>query len=196
MGKIKRGIRYILRPPTKLATCAVISAVAIVVLGFFASVNAFVAFTNTSEFCASCHSIAPAVEEWRESSHYANAHGVRAECADCHVPDTLGATLAAKVRAINDIYHHFAGTIDTPEKFEERRPVLAQRVWDAMEADDSLACRSCHSWDSMDLAQQSGRGGRNHREAMEEGKTCISCHQGVVHKLPGEDEDPGFDLGL
>jgi len=47
--------------------------------------------TNTTEFCTSCHSMQWVKEEWMESVHYKNASGVRAECADCHVPHSLGA---------------------------------------------------------------------------------------------------------
>ena len=46
--------------------------------------------TNTTEFCTSCHSMQWVKEEWMESVHYKNASGVRAECADCHVPHSLG----------------------------------------------------------------------------------------------------------
>jgi len=53
-----------------------------------------------------------------------------------------------------------------------------------MERTDSATCRSCHAWESMDLDAQDRIGKRKHRSAMEEGRTCIECHKGLVHKRP------------
>ncbi|MCR6678642.1 NapC/NirT family cytochrome c, partial [Escherichia marmotae] len=45
--------------------------------------------TCNTEFCVSCHSMTPVYDEYKESSHFQNASGVRAECDDCHVPSDL-----------------------------------------------------------------------------------------------------------
>ncbi|MGL5282989.1 MAG: NapC/NirT family cytochrome c, partial [Plesiomonas shigelloides] len=42
--------------------------------------------TSTTEFCVSCHSMTPVYEEYKQSVHFKNAAGVRAECHDCHIP--------------------------------------------------------------------------------------------------------------
>ena len=42
--------------------------------------------TSTPGFCASCHEIQFAVNTWKTSTHANNAHGVVADCMDCHLP--------------------------------------------------------------------------------------------------------------
>jgi cytochrome c-type protein NapC len=36
----------------------------------------------------------------------------------------------------------------------------------------------------MDFTQQENRAAQNHQKALDEGKTCIDCHQGIAHELP------------
>ena len=141
--------------------------------------------TNSTEFCISCHSMQETVyREYKTSVHYANPSGVRVGCPDCHVPKPLGPKLVAKIRASKDVWHEMLGTIDTPEKFEAHRWRMASAVWAMLEDTDSATCRSCHSWQAMNLEEQDRIGRRRHRSAMDEGKTCIECHKGLVHKLP------------
>ena len=50
---------------------------------------------------------------------------------------------------------------------------------------DSLECRNCHQYDSMDLTRQSPRAGQIHQQYLGTGqKTCIDCHKGIAHHLP------------
>ena len=140
--------------------------------------------TNSQEFCVSCHSMQIVWDEHRASAHYANASGVMASCADCHVPESLGPLLWAKAVAAKDVYHELAGTIDTPEKFEARRWRLASAVWRKMEANDSRECRSCHTFTHMDYEAQGRKTARRHQRAERDGKTCIECHKGVAHVEP------------
>lgn len=157
---------------------------------FWGGFNTFVEYTNTLEFCVSCHEMRDTVyPEYQESKHYANASGVRVVCADCHVPRSWGAKIARKIRASNELYHKLIGTIDTREKFEAKRLQLAENVWRSMEASDSRECRNCHSFDAMNFHDQSRRGGKKMKDAMEKGQTCIECHKGVAHKLPPEYEE-------
>ncbi|GAB4357442.1 MAG: hypothetical protein Kow006_25260 [Gammaproteobacteria bacterium] len=143
--------------------------------------------TNTTEFCISCHEMRDTVyQEYKESVHFKNSAGVRAGCPDCHVPKQFVPKMIAKVRAVKDVWHTLLGTIDTPEKFNAYRWKMANAVWDKMKATDSSTCRSCHSWDSMDLEEQDKLGRRKHKSAQEEGKTCIDCHKGLVHEYPEE----------
>lgn len=143
------------------------------------------AYTSTTEFCISCHEMEENVyKEYKLSYHYNNRTGVRVECKDCHVPKEPLDLAWAKIRALKDVYHHFLGTIDTPEKFEEHRLQMAQAVWDRMEANGSRECRNCHAFEAMEFWEQGRRAQREHPVAMEEGKTCIDCHKGIVHNLP------------
>ncbi|HCO78214.1 MAG: NapC/NirT family cytochrome c [Hydrogenophilus thermoluteolus] len=152
------------------------------------AVNAFFEYTNTTEFCTSCHTMQWNKAEWMETVHYKNRVGVKAECADCHVPKEFFPKVAAKIIAVKDIYHHLIGTIDTKEKFEAHRWTMANRVWEKMKATDSRECRTCHEFADMDLTEQGRSARRKHEAAAMEGKTCIECHQGIAHSLPKEPE--------
>ncbi|WP_245593459.1 NapC/NirT family cytochrome c [Azospirillum halopraeferens] len=152
---------------------------------FLGGFHAFSDYTNRLEFCISCHEMESGpYAEYAKTIHFNNRTGVRAECADCHVPKEFGPKLVAKVVAAKDVYHWLLGTIDTKEKFEARRLQMAQRVWGQMEASGSQTCRSCHDFRAMDLEEQGRRARARHPVAMEEGKHCINCHKGIVHELP------------
>ena len=143
------------------------------------------AYTNRTEFCISCHEMEEHVyKEYKISYHYKNRTGSRAECADCHVPKEFFPKLKAKIIAVKDVYHHFMGTIDTTEKFEEHRLEMAKRVWAQMDANESKACRNCHAFEAMEMFEQGRRARSKHPEAIKEGQHCIDCHKGIVHNLP------------
>ena len=157
---------------------------------FTAVFSVGLSYTNTTEFCTSCHSMKINLKEYKETPHYRNASGVRATCADCHVPKEFGPKIVAKVLAYKDVLHEILGTIDTKEKFEAHRWEMANRVWAKMKATDSRECRTCHTWDSMDLSEQDKSARRRHGRAPDEGKTCIDCHKGVAHEEPDEPDEP------
>ncbi len=158
--------------------------------GAFAGLfNAGMAYTNTTEFCVSCHTMEINYREYQESLHYKNQSGVQATCADCHVPKPFVPKMITKVIAAKDVYHHILGTIDTPERFEAHRWDMARRVWDKMRRSDSRECRSCHEFDHMDLSEQDRSARSRHARAEEKGQTCIDCHTGVVHDEPVEPDD-------
>jgi cytochrome c-type protein NapC len=141
--------------------------------------------TNTETFCISCHEMRENVyREYQKTIHYNNRSGVRAICTDCHVPKEWIHKVIRKIRATNELYHHFMGSISTREKFEAKRLQLAQSVWQDMKSTDSRECRNCHSIEFMDLTKQENRSSRRHQDALKEGKTCIDCHKGVAHELP------------
>jgi len=157
---------------------------------FWGGFNTFMEYTNTLEFCISCHEMRDTVyEEYKTSVHYSNPSGVRAICSDCHVPKAWGPKLVRKIQASNELLHKVLGTIDTPEKFEEHRLELAQRVWATMEANDSRECRNCHSFDAMHWEKQRRRSSEKMQEAVKKGQTCIECHKGIAHKRPKQERD-------
>ncbi|WP_029134340.1 NapC/NirT family cytochrome c [Sedimenticola selenatireducens] len=150
--------------------------------------------TNTEQFCISCHEMEENVyQELQDTIHFTNRTGVRATCPDCHVPKDWVHKVVRKIKASNELYHKFMGTIDTPEKFEAKRLQLAQNVWKAMKDTDSRECRNCHNFDSMDFTRQESRSADSHDEAIEKGYTCIDCHKGIAHSLP-EGYDPAEDM--
>ena len=92
---------------------------------FWGGFHTVVEATNSMEFCTSCHEMDQVYEEYQQSVHYKNAAGVRAICSDCHVPKPWWPKMVRKVQATNELYHKFVGSIDTKQKFEEKRLQLA-----------------------------------------------------------------------
>jgi cytochrome c-type protein NapC len=93
------------------------------------------------------------------------------------------------------VLHKILGSIDTPEKFNAKRLVLAQHEWDRMKANDSQECRNCHNFDYMDYSEQGRRASTRHQHAWQDGKTCIDCHKGIAHTLPPIEQAIGAEKG-
>ncbi|MGQ0384396.1 MAG: NapC/NirT family cytochrome c [Gammaproteobacteria bacterium] len=189
--RIRKAWRWLWRPHARFASGSLLLigvAMAAIVWGGF---NAALHYSNTLGFCTSCHEMREFVyAEYRETAHYRSASGVRAICSDCHVPKAFLPKLLRKIKAtFNEVPKHLLGTIDTREKFESRRAVLAGHVWEEMKANDSRECRACHDRDAMKLEGQKPRARGQHEEALASGETCIECHQGVAHRLPPMPED-------
>jgi cytochrome c-type protein NapC len=143
------------------------------------------AWTNTERFCISCHEMRDNVyAEFKDTIHDKNRSGVRAICADCHVPREPIPMLVRKVEATFELYGKIVGVIDTKEKFEARRYEMAKRVWTRMKKTDSLECRNCHIETAMSTELQSEKAKSRHARGKTEGKTCIDCHFGIAHKEP------------
>ncbi|MBL8333269.1 MAG: NapC/NirT family cytochrome c [Rubrivivax sp.] len=159
---------------------------------FWGGFNTAMEWTNTEKFCISCHEMKNNVyEEYRNTIHYQNRTGVRAVCSDCHVPKEWVPKIVRKIQASRELYGKVTGSIDTPEKFEAKRHVLAEREWARMKANDSLECRNCHNFVYMDYAEQNQRSANTHQKALNAGQTCIDCHKGVAHKLPEVEQHIG-----
>lgn len=171
---------------TSLGAAALFVIVGIVFWGGFHTV---LEVTNQQWFCTSCHEMTWVTEEWSERVHSSNRSGVLTTCADCHVPREWGPKMIRKIEASRELWGKLVGTINTEEKFEAKRLVLAERVWSSMLRTDSRECRNCHEWQGMDLEAQDQRAARTHVRAFEEGRTCIQCHQGIAHELPEDWED-------
>lgn len=156
--------------------------------------------TSTTEFCVSCHTMEKPLHEYQGSVHFSNSKGIRAECADCHIPHQPVDYLITKIKASKDIYHEYVtGKIDTEEKYEEHRLEMAQRVWSDLKANDSATCRSCHSFNAMEFYDQPKGAREMHISAQKDGQTCIDCHKGVAHLAPQQKLDTSefdhlFDL--
>src|SRR5918993_4515090 len=119
---------------------------------FWGGFNTALEATNTETFCTGCHEMRDNVfEELKTTIHYNNRSGVRATCPDCHVPHEWTDKIARKMQASKEVWGKLFGRINTREKFLEHRWELAQHEWARLEANDSLECRNCHDYDSMDL---------------------------------------------
>jgi len=182
---IRRSWVSLRRPSTRYSLGAVLIVGFVSGIIFWGGFNTAMELTNTEEFCISCHEMEDNVyEEYKETIHYSNRTGVRATCPDCHVPKEWVHKVVRKIQASNELWHKALGTINTREKFEAKRLQLAQNVWRAMKNTDSRECRNCHDYDSMDFVEQGRRAIKQHSEGLDEGKTCIDCHQGIAHELP------------
>ena len=164
----------------------------LLIAGFFSGIVFWGGFhwaleaTNNEEFCISCHEMRDNVyAEYQGTVHQNNSSGVRATCPDCHVPKEWEHKIVRKIKATRELYGHFiTKSISTPEKFQEHRIVLASNEWARMKKTDSRECRNCHNFDFMDFTQQENRAAASHQTALDEGMTCIDCHQGIAHELP------------
>ena len=150
---------------------------------FWGAFNTAMEFTNTEKFCVGCHQ--NVLAELKPTIHYTNRSGVRAICSSCHVPHDWTDKIARKMQASKEVWAFVFGTINTQEKFLDRRLELAKHEWARLKANNSLECRNCHNFDSMDFTRQSERAQARHSTALASGeKTCIDCHKGIAHHLP------------
>ncbi|MBI4755556.1 MAG: NapC/NirT family cytochrome c [Betaproteobacteria bacterium] len=174
------------RPPNcSLRSLLVVGIVAGIAI--WGGLNMAMEYTNRAEFCTSCHEMTIPYEELKKTVHYKNRSGTTVHCSDCHVASSKTPTdymfkSFQKLMAARDVIGHIKGTVDTPEKFDEHRLTMAKRVWERMKERDSKECRNCHSFDTMDTTKQKDRSAVKHEGAIEDGKTCIDCHKGIVHK--------------
>lgn len=172
----------------------------VLVGGFLAGFLFFVAFhfgmsaTNSMDLCISCHEMEGVYQEYTRSKHYTNRSGVRADCADCHVPhgksfsDWIAKFMIKMEIGLKDIYHHTVGTYPDQAAFEKERWTLAQSVLASMRSRDSKECRACHAFESMNFDDQFKTASKQHQKTLEKGdKTCVDCHAGIAHVFP---EDP------
>lgn len=184
-----RACEVLRRPSARYPLAALLLGGFVAGIAFSGGFNTAMEMTSTLGFCTSCHSMRDTVfEEYKASTHYKNEAGVRAICSDCHVPKDWFPKMKVKVLQSYDIWGELTGVIDTRGKFEAKRLEMAQAVWRDMRASDSRECRSCHSYEAMDLSKQEKSAQRRHgeEELRKSGKTCIDCHQGIAHQLPKE----------
>jgi cytochrome c-type protein NapC len=185
-GKLARAWRWFWSPTARW------SLGALLIFGFGAGVifwggfNTALDLADRQEFCISCHEMKDNVyQELRGTIHDSNRTGVRATCADCHVPHVWIWKFQRKIEAtLHEVPHWLLGTIDTPEKFAAHRLELATREWRRLKTNDSLECRNCHNFQHMDYSVQTKGAAETHKAAFATGKTCIDCHQGIAHTLP------------
>jgi len=124
-------------------------------------------------------------QEYKKTIHYQNQLGVRAACPDCHVPHPWPLLIQRKIEASNELWHKILGTIGTPQKFEQHRLALAEDVWASMKASNSRECRNYHNEDAMDVHQMTQAAQAGMMPGLKAGLTCIDCHKGIAHHLPG-----------
>ncbi|MDO9600479.1 MAG: NapC/NirT family cytochrome c [Azoarcus sp.] len=173
------------RPSAKYSLGGLLLVGFVVGVFFWGGFNTAMEATNTESFCISCHEMENNVyQEYKETIHYTNRTGVRAVCSDCHVPKDWTHKMIRKVQASREVWGKITGSIDTREKFEDKRLQLARNEWARMKASDSRECRNCHSLESMNSELQKQRARKQHEMAREDNMTCIDCHKGIAHHKP------------
>jgi cytochrome c-type protein NapC len=185
---LSRAWAVLRRPSTRFSVLGLLVVGGIAGILFWGGFHTALEATNTVGFCTSCHEMDTVYAEYKETIHYSNRSGVRAGCPDCHVPREWGPKILRKIEASKELWGKMTGFIDTPEKFEKHRTELAQHEWARMKANNSLACRNCHSVEGMSPDKQSEKAKSRHAKAKAEAMTCIDCHYGIAHKEP---EGPG-----
>jgi len=153
------------------------------VLGGAASLVGVVAVEKTSgvEFCASCHTMTPMVQAYREDLHGGNNRsGLLAECSDCHLPhdNVLHYLFQKGLTGTKDV---LVETFGRPEHidWEERRKRREVFTYDS-------GCLKCHH--NLQTATMADPKAFIAHKAYFMGatdKTCVSCHEHVGHKHLG-----------
>lgn len=151
-----------------------------------ATFNGVMHYTSTDEFCGgACHEMNIPRQALEGTAHFRSAGGTGAGCADCHIPQEFGPKMLRKIEASREVWGHFTGLIDTPEKYAEHRPAMRERELNRLRASDSQECRNCHRVERMDFEAQSRAVRRYHRAMESRGKTCVDCHEGMAHPDAG-----------
>lgn len=160
-----------LTKPTLFILLGILIAFPLFSLSYYTMVR-----TSTPQFCASCHEIQPAYNEWKMSTHVNNAQGFVADCMDCHLPapqDTVDFFYAKTFHGIKDLIKHF--TIESYDREKNRQAAYASFK--------NTQCLKCHR-NLMSIPNS--RGARlAHKSTlypmpgME--KKCVDCHRDLVH---------------
>ncbi|MBI2314040.1 MAG: NapC/NirT family cytochrome c [Betaproteobacteria bacterium] len=182
---VRRLWNYFTHPSPSYSILAIWAVGLAIGITFWGGFNWAVEASNKLEFCISCHEMENTVyQEWQKTIHYSNRSGVRAICADCHVPKDWTYKMIRKVGATKELYGKALGTIDTPQKFEAKRLELARNEWARMKKTDSRECRNCHTFEGMGYEKQKQRAKKQHEFAKKDNQTCIDCHKGIAHNKP------------
>lgn len=168
-----------LNKTTKIILILIAALVAFVILPFFSWIITDESLTATSDatFCVSCHSMAPF-----EASHEAdihggmNTHGVRATCAQCHLPhDSSFNYLVTKAETgIHDLWVETFGDTENID-WEAMRAHREDYTYDS-------GCLTCHT--NLQFATMStNKGFIAHRDYFlgVTNDQCVTCHEHVGH---------------
>ena len=153
--------------------------------------------SSSEEFCStSCHEMYDNLHKsLKQTVHYHNRTGVRADCSACHIPKPFIPKMIRKVQAAREVWGHWTGVIDTPEKYAAHQPEMKAREIARLRANDSAECRNCHKIDRMILSLQRAAAQQYHQTLIKGKRTCIDCHQGIAHPLvQGKVAEPEEDI--
>ncbi len=131
--------------------------------------------TSGVEFCSMCHSMKPMAAAYEEDIHGGNSnHGVKAKCADCHLPhDDVFTYITAKAyTGTKDVLGElfWADKFDWVGNLEHRKAFTY-----------TSGCQKCHDLDAIQY--EIPKAFLAHKD-FKTGKvtSCIECHEHVGHK--------------
>jgi len=162
-----------------LPTLVVVGIIAFVVLPFFSWLIGEDTLTATSdaEFCVTCHTMDPFEQAHEADVHGGNnAHGVRAGCADCHLPhDNSFNYMVVKGRTgIHDLWVENFGDPENVD-WEAGREHREDYTYDS-------GCLSCHtSLETATMATNKALIAHKPYFAGEIDDQCTTCHKHVGH---------------
>jgi nitrate/TMAO reductase-like tetraheme cytochrome c subunit len=187
-GPIARLCRWLFTPSARFSVFVLLCIGIILGAAAIIGTQVMVAATGTNEFCGgACHSMQWVDKEYRQSVHFANRTGVRAECHDCHIPHAYPYLLWYKAKAgVKDVVQEVRGVIGTEEKFKKERLRMAKEVWAEMKDNGSRNCRHCHIFTAEIVAKQKEFVRPMHQQVLAKTATCVDCHKGVAHTAPDE----------
>jgi fumarate reductase flavoprotein subunit len=185
----REWVRRLCRPSKTRSVLALLLTGLSLGVGGILAFNATMHATSTDKFCVSCHEQKEnSLVMFEKTAHYSNTSGMIASCADCHLPHEFGPKMIRKIQAAREVWGHFTGVIDTPEKYAAHAPHMKAREIARIRANDSQECRNCHDDERMSLDKQGARAKQFHEVMNQAGKTCIDCHAGIAHDpahMPG-----------
>lgn len=124
----------------------------------FGLVGASIA-TDASSFCNTCHEMRPYYAAWQ-----VGAHGVNAECIECHVDAGVLKRLSHKPAALMEVVAHFSGDIAFPQPEPPTMP--------------NARCLMCHDA-PIDTEDAGIFSHADHEERAE----CGQCHMRTGHDV-------------
>lgn len=153
--------------------------VAIIVFAFFSWLITDEGITATSDatFCVGCHSMEPFGKSHTADVHGGNnAHGVRATCAQCHLPhDSSLNYMYTKARTgIHDLWVENFGDPENID-WEAKRAHRESYVYDS-------GCVTCHT-NLQGATMATNKAFIAHRDYFLEitDDQCVTCHENVGH---------------
>lgn len=137
-----------------------------------------IAMTSDAEFCVSCHSMEPFEASHRADIHGGmNAHGVRATCADCHLPhdSSLNYLYVKGKTGLHDLWVENFGDPASVD-WEGNREHREEYTYDS-------GCMTCHT-NLQQATMATNKAFIAHRDYFLDITTdqCTTCHPNVGHK--------------
>ena len=172
-----------------LVLVGVVVGVALVSAG-----TSVVHWSGSTQFCGTfCHSMDVAYASYLKGQHAATHSGFKAECVDCHLKyesvhsisqaQVVGLLWHKAVSGTNSLIGEITGTLDTPEKQIQHRPVMAENVTNWMKSVNYITCRGCHDLSNFKVNKAKPMVAQMHKAMAENPATdCVACHSEAGHK--------------